>query len=354
MKTVLIGMSRSSERYDEAAAQRIQTTSRALRDGGIEVIPIENSSEKSLETRLSQIRPELVFSTEYHTFEDPRGATNINGWLDAMGYSYIGSPETVLELVLSKADLKAAWRRAGVRTPWSFLVKRLGNGSVAGWDGISAAREFPYIIKPSGEGNSRGIGEDSVVFTRQEMLAVIENRLEMFDELLVERFLGCYEDIREFTVSMIGSGNRMLLMPAEIKLKVSKEVRVITTSDKDDHLTQAQPVLQAELKQALSAFAGSALRVAGVRDYARCDIILAGDNLYAIEINGQPMVPDKWFGSGAWGAGMDESQYLNAILLAGLSRCSRKDSRLSIPEQMSQALPETIFSYITEEVIKCS
>jgi hypothetical protein len=48
--------------------------------------------------------------------------------------------------------------------------------------------------------------------------------------------------------------------------------------------------------------------------------------IYAIEINGQPMVPDRWFAACARTKNLDDDQYLNAIFWAGLVRTARQDS----------------------------
>jgi len=67
-----------------------------------------------------------------------------------------------------------------------------------------------------------------------------------------------------------------------------------------------------------------AFHVAEVRDYSRLDVIYAGGKFYAIEINGQPMVTDKWFEACARGVGLDEAQSLNAIFLSGIARNLRE------------------------------
>jgi len=76
------------------------------------------------------------------------------------------------------------------------------------------------------------------------------------------------------------------------------------------------PILRCEL----IAFASQAFLSAGVQDYARCDILAAEGRYYAIEINGQPMLPDKWFDACAAGAGLTQAAYLQAILNSALNR----------------------------------
>jgi len=99
--------------------------------------------------------------------------------------------------------------------------------------------------------------------------------LTAYPEILVEKYLGSITGVREFTVAMIGNGSDILIMPAGITLKIPKKVRIITTHDKDEHNTQAAPVSDLALRERIIRFAEMAFEVAGVHDYARCDLLLA-------------------------------------------------------------------------------
>jgi hypothetical protein len=102
----------------------------------------------------------------------------------------------------------------------------------------------------------------------------------------------------------------------------------------------AHAVEDRKRRGAVERFARAAFDAAGVRDYARCDLILAGGEFSAIEINGQPMVPDPWFEACARGAGLDEIGYLNAIVLAAIARYVREGRRgISIPSAMRELIP---------------
>jgi hypothetical protein len=77
-------------------------------------------------------------------------------------------------------------------------------------------------------------------------------------------------------------------------------------------------------------------------------VLFANNDLNAIEINGQPMIPDKWFEVCCRGAGLDKDQYLNAIFLAGIVRNLQEgNSTLQIPEMMMNLLPKNIITELT-------
>jgi D-alanine-D-alanine ligase-like ATP-grasp enzyme len=181
----------------------------------------------------------------------------------------------------------------------------------------------------------------------------VEETVEHFEYALVERFLGDDPALREFTVALIGSGPSTLVMPAEILLSVPKRTRVITTADKDGHRTEARQVEESSLREGVARLAKKAFAAAGVRDYSRCDILLAGGELYAIEINGQPMVPDPWFEACAEGAGLDGDAYLGAIFLAAILRIDRETGAdaggapIGIPDAMRDLIPPAAFAALT-------
>jgi len=294
---------------------------RALAAKGLTAEHRFTPDEDSLRGILAGTVPDLVFSASLLCAPGPRGRVQVHALLEELGTPYVGSDPAVLELAIDKAALKERWQAAGVRTPAFIRVD--GADDRGGIASRAAELGFPCIVKPDREGNSRGIGEDSVVRGMPALVSKVEETVRVFGSALVERFLGDAPDCREFTVAMIGSGDEMTAMPAEIVLVAPKAVRLVTNEDKDGHRTKALPIADTRLRAEVERFALAAFRAAGVRDYARCDLIMVGGELYAIEINGQPMVPDLWFeacAAGAGGDGFDEAGYLNAIVRSALQR----------------------------------
>jgi hypothetical protein len=61
------------------------------------------------------------------------------------------------------------------------------------------------------------------------------------------------------------------------------------------------------------------------------------------------MVPDRWFEACCAEAGLDEAQYLNAIVLAGIvSNIQDGTTFVSIPNEMNHLLPAPILSKLTK------
>jgi len=266
---------------------------------------------------LDSFHPDLVFSAADHLADERGEPINVHGWLEDLGLPYVGSPPAVIDLALSKAALKSRWGAEGIVTPpWMEIDSSAWPLSgAAGWPAL-----FPCIVKPEDGGNSRGIFRDSVVFDPGGLDAALSRLRGGEKPILVEHYLGLYPDFREITCAFLGNGEDRLIMPVELVFREKRALPVITTADKDGEAVEGRAIEDFGMREAAKAFAGRAFEAAGVRDYARCDLAFASGRFWAIEINGQPMVPDPWFEACARGAGLDERDYIAAIVGSALKR----------------------------------
>jgi D-alanine-D-alanine ligase-like ATP-grasp enzyme len=346
LKVIIIN--RPKEGRIQEDSQRFQEMLTTIRRGGVDGRYYAIQTKSELLNILQSEHPDLIYCANYYIQDENGGMSSIHRLLDELQVSYIGSAPDKLELVLSKIDLKEKWQRDNVPTPRFFKVYKSGS-SIMGLEAAVAAADFPYILKPDREGNSRGLDQSSIVFDQNALENKVRELLRKYKTILVEKFLGNADNLHEYTVAMIGNGKNKLLMPAEIKLKQKKEVRIVTTQDKDNHLTQAIPVRDPLLFQKLVDFAKKAFESADMRDYSRCDLIMVDEKLYAIEINGLPMVPDKWFEVCASGVSLDSEQYIDAIIMAGMGRAIKNRKRdMQVPLQMAQILPAPIFTRLMD------
>jgi D-alanine-D-alanine ligase len=321
--------------------ERVAGLVEALSSCGLACTGAIESRPSKIAVILQEASPDLAFCTAFRAVDDSGKAIHLQDLCSRVGVSWIGSSSETLELALSKSRMKERWRAEGVATPDWFTVPRLADGSLGDVQRIEEARAFPYIVKPDAEGNSRGIDADSVVRTPLELYARTRSVVEAYGGALVESFLG-NAGAREFTAAMIGNGEKALVGATEI-VKHEGGEWVVTNDAKDGHRTMVEPIADRKLRGKVERFAHRAFMAAAVRDYARCDIILEGGRLSAIELNGQPMVPDRWFEACAAGAGLDARQYLRAIVLAGMARVSREgQSFLRIPPRLAASLPEAV------------
>jgi len=347
LKVLIVCHPRAEKATDDQ--RRFADLASELAKGGVEATVASIFEYDQFLTVLDQEKPDIVFPAIYFV-KQPRGEKiNITKLLDEQRMPYIGSDARTLELVLVKSALKQLWQQNQVSTP-EFCVIRKDEALQEKIDKLLEAAQFPLIIKPDTEGNSRGLDENSIVCSEDRLISKTKALLKFYDQILVERYLGAAPDFREYTIALIGNGQRALFMPAQIKLKVMRKPRIVTTQGKDQHNTYAIPVCEPEIRDPLIAFSREAFAIAGVRDYARLDVMHANGKFYAIEINGQPMIPDNWFEACAQGIGLNKTQYLNAILFAAIQRNIHAGyHHLKVPEKLNRLLPEEIRSMLASQ-----
>ena len=341
LKALIIN--RSIPGCEQSDAARFQKMVKALKKGGIIASYHPLETKNTLLDLLDSEQPEIVYCANYFVTDDDGSLINAQALLDERGICRVGSSVEALELVLSKSALKQQWVKDHVTTPCFFVLNKI-DGQVRGLETALQAADYPYILKPDMEGNSRGLDSSSVVFDDLNLMKKAHALLEQYEKVMVEKFLGNAADFHEYTVGLIGSGKHLIVMPAEIRLKVKKQVRLVTTADKEQHKTQAVPIRDIVLRRKLSGFATQAFSSAGVSDYARLDMIMAQGTLYAIEINGLPMIPDKWFEACAQSVQMTEDQYLNAIFLSCILRKQAEGKNIQVPVEMRRMLPQQVLT----------
>jgi len=153
----------------------------AIKQGGLEGTHSCVGTTWVLKALLRKEPPDSVFSAAYYTQDKTNNWRNIHGLLEAEGFPYIGSDETTLELVLSKATLKHKWIDYGISTPDYFVVRDKGIGFVEGFDQLEMNQDFPYIVKPSKGGNIWCIFEDSIVFSSSSRKKLVQDILVTYD-----------------------------------------------------------------------------------------------------------------------------------------------------------------------------
>ncbi len=287
----------------------------------------------ALRSILDHARPDLVFSASDHI---PAGAgvsrieaqenlqadllVNLHAVLTRRGQPFAGSSADVIDLALDKRALKRRFAQEGIPTPRDA-------------PDAPDASDGPWIVKPAREGNSRGISPAGIARTPQDLARIVADLAPRFGELVVERYLGYAPDFREYTVAMIGNGAERRIMPARVTLdpgittspviSAGEPDRLVTTEAKNTGRATVMAIDDEGERARVAALAARAFAAAGVDDYARCDIVHAEAALHVLEINGQPMIPDRWFGGCARFSGLEGDAYLGIILDAAFRRAGQ-------------------------------
>jgi D-alanine-D-alanine ligase len=326
----------------DSGGSRFESLAEALRVGGCAASCGIVRSLADFSDKVRQFEADMVFSSFFSFPPTPSGSRYLRDAAMQMGVAWVGSSSETLELALSKPRMKKRMRAYGIDTPDWFTVERLADGSIDGIGFIDTANGYPYIVKPSGEGNSRGIDASSIARSPIELLDRATAVADRYGEALVERYVAGDPGSREFTVAMIGNGAKAIVSPIEIR-KTDPSAAIVTEDDKEGQAASLLPIADPKLRDRLRDLATRVFLSAGARDYARCDILLHHDRFYAIELNGQPMVPDRWFAACASESGLDDVQYINAIAYAAISRNAMSGyAYIAMPREMEELLPRSI------------
>jgi len=164
-----------------------------------EVIPIESDDEAYNQLRSS--KPDLVFNIA-EGIAGPNREAYIPTICEMLGLPYTGSDPLTLSLCLDKSRAKEILSYYRIPNPKFWIL----NGVKENWNGV----ELPSIVKPLYEGSSKGIRDNSVVKTYDELEARVSEVVERYQQpALVERFLKG----REFTVGVLGNLPRLEILP---------------------------------------------------------------------------------------------------------------------------------------------
>jgi D-alanine-D-alanine ligase len=206
--------------------------------------------------------------------------------LEALGFTYTGSPAEVLSLSWDKRSVKRILSKARILTPrWKAYL----TPTCHDW------RTFPAIVKPALEHCSLGLSPRSVVMDTRELAEQIERVLdEMKQPAMVEDFI----DGPEFHVNLWGNGMVQVLPPAEMDFSSFQDPRdrLCTFDSKftpgslhyEGIRVKVPSSLGSSRLKSLEKIALKTYRAVGCRDYARLDLRLRGDQFYVLDVNPNP------------------------------------------------------------------
>jgi D-alanine-D-alanine ligase len=235
------------------------------------IIPIEADDEAYL--HLKEMRPDLVFNMA-EGLVGPNRESHIPSICEMLGIPYTGSDPLTLGICLDKSRAKEILSFHKIPTPPFWVVE---NGH-----GVSLRVKLPAIVKPLHEGSSKGIKDNAVVRTREELKDRVREVRSLYKEpVIIEQFLPG----REFTVGVLGNPPNIEILPiVEIdhsQLPVganpvySYEAKWIWDQPTSPLAIFRCPAeLSPELKNRIEDIVRRSVEVLRVRDWARVDVRL--------------------------------------------------------------------------------
>ncbi len=291
----------------------------------VELIEADGDAYRKLEAS----RPELVFNIAEGISGEMR-ESQIPTILDILGIPYTGSAPLTLALCLNKSRTKQVLSHSNVATPDFCVIDDAGklNSKIPG------GLKLPLIVKPLYEGSSKGIKDDSIVSSMDELKKKVSFVTSEYSQpALVEEFI----DGREFTVAVIGNGSDIKAMPVvEINFDCfpegvnriySYEAKwILDRPENPLDIFTCPADIDKKLESEVVGIAIDAFRTMEVRDWCRIDVRLDGDGkANIIELNPLPgVLPDpsqnSCFPKAARAAGMNFSELINSVVDAARKR----------------------------------
>jgi len=206
--------------------------------------------------------------------------------LDLLGIPFTGSGTTANALCINKTLTKLIMKAYGISTPEFFSVRP---GETA--DNLPFS---PAIVKPVKEGGAKGIWEDSVVESVDDMQRAVSRIHERFQQpALVERFI----EGREFTVGIVGNEVLPIMeidfssLPDHLETFYSYRVKQFH-GDETNYICPAK--ISRREETVIREFSMRVFQVLDLKDYCRIDLKIDDEGkIYFLEVNSLPLlVPD--------------------------------------------------------------
>ncbi|GDY14216.1 D-alanine--D-alanine ligase [Planctomycetota bacterium] len=231
----------------------------------------------------ARLRPgAVVFNVIHGTYGEDG---TLQGELDALGKSYVGSDAAVSRRCMNKQATKDLLSAAGIRVPWGVAVDLAVPFRPSD---LKLPHHAGLVLKPRDDGSSVGL---KIVANPSFVLPAVEELLREVGPrpyLIEERLPG-----PEYTVAVVALGDPADGDPAPVALP---PLRILPGGgvfdyaakyQRDDTIEEVVP--DPDLAARLAALGVAAYRAAGCRDLARTDVMATADgDLAVLEINTLP------------------------------------------------------------------
>jgi len=276
--------------------------------------------------KFRSLKPDIVFNIA-EGFHGIGREAQIPAMLDMLNLPYTGSDPLTLATCLNKA-----------RTKEILTYYKIPNARFSVLESLSDLEkfnlEFPVLIKPVGEGSSKGIYNKNFIHSLEELKTRLEEYFPLYNQAFIaEEFLSG----REFTVAVLGNGDETRIFPiVEINLNElpDEAVKIYSYEAKWIYDTKENPLkiftcpakLEKDLEEQIRNTVLKTYKVLNCRDWSRIDVRLDKFNIpNIIEVNPLPgILPDpednSCYPKAARSAGISYNEMLNLVLLSAVKR----------------------------------
>lgn len=205
--------------------------------------------------------------------------------LEFANIPYTGSSILGHSIAINKIFSSTIFKHSRLATPKFHSITEMGD-----LDNIDL--DYPILVKPSDEGSSRGIHQDSLVFDEENLRKKVEEELNIYNPPIM---LNEYIEGKEISVGILGNGKDTSIialqevdlsgLPDNLLKFYSFEIKSYYKSHTKYHIPAR---VSDEEAKVIKAAALRAYKCLHLKDYARVDVILRDGIPYVLEINSLP------------------------------------------------------------------
>jgi D-alanine-D-alanine ligase len=300
----------------EAEVSRVSASEVAEAIKDAEHKPTLMELDANTASELMQLKPDVVFPA----LHGPPGEDGtVQGFLEIMGFPYVGSDVHGSATAMDKALAKAVFRQAQLPV-LDDLVIATSEAVAALSEQIAQKLGTGVVIKPLCQGSAIGVIRVMEGDDLETALAEAIHSQPSETHLLVEPFIRA----REITVGVIDlHGVEPAAFPViEVKTDLGEWYDYTNryTPGKSQHIIPAP--LDVEVLETLQSMALSAHAALRLRDLSRADYLVTDeDEILLLEVNTLPgMTPTSLYPDGARAMGMDFTTLMDELLHSAYRR----------------------------------
>ena len=298
---------------DSAEAEVSRSSARgviqALKENYEHVLSIE--LDQNLAESLSAFSADVIFPA----LHGPPGEDGtLQGFLEILGYPYVGSDVHGSAFAMDKIVSKGVFREAGLPLIQQTVVTRADGPAAAVSQIVKELGDY-VVVKPARQGSALGV---TLIDNENQLHEAVETAFNLDNRLLVEQRV----DGKEITVGVIDTDEGCRAFPV---------IDIITPGDSwydYEHrytVGLSEHVMPASLPEGqsllLQQYAIAAHQSLGCRDLSRADFIVDGENIYLLEVNTLPgMTPTSLYPDGAAGYGLSFVELVSYLVERAANR----------------------------------
>jgi len=251
-------------------------------------------------------RPDVCFIALHGRYGEDG---TVQGLLDLLGIPYTGSGVLASALAMNKVMSKKLFRAEGIPTPDFCVIE--GSESAPAfleeWKAGSSPISMPCVVKPNEQGSTIGL---TIVRRPEEMPAALDLAFKYDRTVLIEQFV---EGI-EITAALLGNRDPDVLPLIEIVPEGGfyDYERKYTPGATEEIVPARIPAAQAAIACDLAIRCHRAL---GCRGMSRVDMIVAGEQVWVLEVNTIPgMTPTSLLPRAAAAAGISFPELVDHLI----------------------------------------